>query len=116
MPLYTAQDLRETVVTPLARLVSEYSESLARLEKMCDDGKIPDNRLPLRAVQAETAIAILKSVRRELVAKLEQAEDGILAVLERKRIATAQKRTAEKTATDKAVSRKPHGRKIATDS
>lgn len=86
MPEYTSDDLREQLLTPLTRIISDLSEGLVEMESLKKEGKLPNGKLALRAIGAVSTIKVLRKFKRELADKLEAAEDGTLDELEQKRI------------------------------
>lgn len=95
MPEYTPEELREQLLTPLTMLLSDFSQAIGRMDSLRKEGKLPGERIALRAVGAIGAIKTLRKLKRELNDKLEAATDGTLEDLEKKRRYMQEMRTQE---------------------
>lgn len=100
MDNYTAAQIREEFIEPLAELVIRLTDDARRLENAAASGDLRHDYLPLNATMARKAVAQLRRfARQEIHLKLEAAIEGSLKFREHE-LARMREKYRQKKETD----------------
>src|SRR5262249_8998848 len=73
---YTTDRLRSDFVTPLVRLIGEFTTAIDEMERMKKDGQMPKDYVPLNVTMAIRGLGKLQKLRREVSDKLAGSREG----------------------------------------